>query len=83
MDIVTLIGVVGAVLLLAAFIGDAINVMEDEGFWYNLVNFLGAALLTWYAVLINSVPFIVIETVWALVGLRGLLKALAPRAKNS
>ncbi len=83
MDPITLIGVVGAALLLAAFIADALNLMEDEGLWYNILNFVGAALLTWYAVLINSVPFIVIEAVWAAVALRGMWKKLAPGAKTS
>ncbi|MEK9160447.1 MAG: hypothetical protein AAB440_00200 [Patescibacteria group bacterium] len=83
MDPITLIGVLGAALLLAAFIASALNVMENEDLWYNVLNFVGAALLTWYAVLINSWPFIVIEAVWAVVALRGMWKKLAPGAKTS
>ncbi len=82
MDTTTLIGVIGATLLLLAFIGNAVGKMEHDGTGYIIINLVGGVFLVWYASLIGSWPFIVIESVWAIVAFRGLWEKLAGGGKT-
>ena len=81
MDTTTLIGAGGAALLLAAFTLNEFNILGGESRWYQLINLLGAALLTWYAILLHSVPFIVLEGIWTAVALWHFAR-LAQKPKN-
>ena len=67
------IGVAGATILLAFFILNHFKFLANGSMWYDGGNLIGAALLAWYAHLIGSMPFLIIESVWALVSLRGLV----------
>lgn len=82
MDTTTLIGVSGATLLLIAFIANDLKKLRTESLSYNLLNLFGAALLTWYAVLLASIPFLILEGIWALVAFRDVLRRLAGKDKN-
>jgi len=82
MDTTTLIGVIGAGLLLIAFIANELGKLDAEAFAYDLINLIGAAFLVWYAVLLNSIPFLVLEGIWALVSFRDVFKKLAGGGKN-
>ena len=82
MDTTTLIGVIGAGLLLCAFIANEFKKLSVESFWYDFINLVGAFFLVWYAVLLNSLPFIVLESIWALVSLRDVVRRLAGKDKN-
>lgn len=61
------IGTLGAFLLLVAFCLEQFDVISDKSYAYDGLNLVGAGLLAWYAVLLGSVPFIVLEGIWALV----------------
>lgn len=76
-----LIGTVGAALLLIAFTLEKFELLQNNSFEYNMLNFIGAALLTWYALILNSVPFIVLEGIWALIAFWYLVRRLAIRPK--
>lgn len=65
-----LIGTIGATLILIAFVLNQLHVWKDRDLRYDIVNVLGGALLVTYAVLINSWPFAVLNSVWTLVSLR-------------
>lgn len=73
MDTTTLIGVIGAGLLLIAFIVNELKKLSVDSFWYDLLNLVGAGLLVWYALLLHSWPFVVLEGIWALVSLKDIL----------
>lgn len=62
-----LIGASGALLLLVGFALQKFGTIDGKSQTYNLLNFLGAGLLTWYSVLLGSWPFIVLEGIWTLV----------------
>ena len=81
MDATTLIGAGGAALLLVAFALSEFGILGGESRRYQLINLLGAALLTWYAILLHSVPFIVLEGIWTAVALWHFVR-LAQKAKN-
>jgi hypothetical protein len=74
MDAATLIGVAGASILLVAFVANEFHFWTTESFTYDLANLVGAGLLGWYAYLIGSVPFVILEGVWAAVALRDVMR---------
>lgn len=63
-DLVTLIGIAGAGSILFAFLMNQLDRWHNDAFWYDGVNALGAGLLIWYSVLIESWPFVVLNVVW-------------------
>ena len=73
---VLLAGVIGAAVLLLFFVLDQFGKIKNDTLWYDGGNFVGATLLAFYAYMIGSVPFTVIEVAWALVSLRDVLKDL-------
>lgn len=79
MDTTTLTGVIGAAVLLVAFGANKFGKLKTSSFSYDLLNVIGAGLLTWYAVLLNSVPFFVLEGIWTLVALRSILQRFLAR----
>jgi hypothetical protein len=83
MDSTTLVGVLGAGLLLAAFGAEKFKKLSNDSFSYDFLNLFGAGLLTWYAVLLSSTPFIILEGIWTLVALQGIIKrALKKKAEE-
>jgi hypothetical protein len=72
MDATLVIGVLGAGLLLAAFIANEFDWLEEKTYLFQGMNFAGGALLVWYSYLIVSWPFVALESVWALASLRGM-----------
>ena len=70
MDTFTLIGAVGALLLLVAFTLNQLHRWKNDYLIYDLTNFIGGLFLVAYAVLIKSYPFLVLNLVWTVVSLR-------------
>ena len=63
-----IIGIVGMCFILIAFILDEfIKKFNQDTIQYNSLNIIGAALLTYYAFSLNSVPFIILNVVWFVV----------------
>ena len=74
-----LIGTVGVALLLGAFVLNLLKLMRADGYAYVLLNFLGAVLACYSSYLIDFIPFIALEGVWALAAAFALArKALIP-----
>lgn len=82
MDTTLVIGVLGAGLLLVAFVLNQFRMLDRESLTYDALNFVGGALLVWYAILLQSIPFLVLEGVWAIVSLRDVLLRLARKGEN-
>ena len=68
------LSVVGAVLVLGAFGLLNLGKIRPTDVSYSVVNFLGAALLTWVAVADRRAGFIILEATWALMSLVPLLR---------
>jgi len=66
MDIVLVIGASGMSLLLIAFVLNLFKKIMQDSIVYNVFNIIGSALLVYYAYILNSIPFIILEAVWAL-----------------
>jgi hypothetical protein len=62
-----IIGIIGMILILMAFILDEfVDKFNQNTLQYNLTNILGSGLLTYYAYTLNSVPFIILNIAWFL-----------------
>jgi uncharacterized membrane protein len=73
-----LLSLVGAVLVLIAFIALQLGRMNREDVAFNLLNFFGSGCLAWVAIADRRAGFIVLEVAWAIFSLVPLLRR--PRA---
>ena len=69
-----LINSVGVTLILIAFLLLTLKKVSAQNIYYNLLNFVGAGLACYGSYLIKSIPFVVLEGIWSLVALYGLVK---------
>lgn len=67
-------GSIGVTLLLLAFFLNLIDKIKTDSLPYLLLNFLGAGIACLASVLLNYMPFVILEGCWALVSLVGLVK---------
>lgn len=79
MDLLIIIGVVGALLALAAFVGNELEWVSAKSFAYDLVNFVSALMLLYYAFTTRAYPFVLTNSVWALVSGIDVFKYLLKR----
>jgi len=61
----TVIGSIGVALLLVAFVLNLLHLLRADGFAYSVLNLVGAALACYSSWLIDFMPFVVLEGVWA------------------
>ncbi len=71
-SMVVFIGTSGAFIILVFFLLNQFHKIDRDSIWYDLGNFIGSGLLVVYAYLISSIPFLVLNAVWALVSLRDI-----------
>ena len=72
-----LIAGLGAALVLAGYFALQRGWLASEDRVYNALNFFGAALLTWVAVVDRRWGFIILEGAWALLSFPGMLRRVA------
>jgi hypothetical protein len=72
-----LIGSIGVALLLAAFVLNLAKRVSTGSPSYTLLNLAGASLACYSSYLIDFVPFVVLEGVWALAALAALVRMTA------
>lgn len=76
----TIIGFAGVALLLLAFLLNLFKLMRADGYPYAMLNFVGAALACYSSYLINFMPFVVLEGVWALAAAGAITQKAIARA---
>lgn len=69
-----LIGINGVAILLIAFFLNLVGWLKMDSRLYLFLNFIGAALACAASLIINYLPFVVLEGVWSLVALISLLR---------
>jgi len=74
-----IVSVVGATLVLLAYALSQAGRLKPADLAYGVMNFVGASLLTWVAVVDWRVGFILLESVWAVLSLMPLLRRSALR----
>lgn len=69
-------GTIGVGLVLLAYFFNTIKMIPENGKFFFILNVIGGALSCYAAVLINFIPFVVLEAIWTLVSVYGLAKTL-------
>jgi hypothetical protein len=69
-----LVSLVGAILILGAYVALQRGWLPRESRAYNAMNFVGSALLTYAAVRNWNLGFVILEGAWALLSLPGTLR---------
>ena len=68
------IGSIGVFLILLAYILNVFGRLQHQDLAFILLNLIGASLACLASVLMNYVPFIVLEAIWSLVSLVSLIR---------
>jgi hypothetical protein len=68
------IGILGSILCILALAITLYNGKFGESSYYKLLNLVGGSLLLYYAIAINSLPFIILEGIWVLLPAISLIK---------
>ena len=58
------IGILGSCLCLIALSLTVFKKQFGDSYEYKLLNIIGGSLLLYYAIIINSIPFIILEIAW-------------------
>jgi hypothetical protein len=83
MEISTVVGSLGVGLLLFAFIMNLFRFISQDSRTYIILNILGAGAACVASVMISFVPFIILEVIWVLVGVAGLVKTFRRREEEA
>lgn len=81
MNFSTMIGSLGVTLLLVAFVLNLFKFISQESSLYILLNIIGAGLSCYASVLINYMPFVILEGTWCLVAAAAFVKKMASPSK--
>jgi hypothetical protein len=79
-----LVGVAGISLILLGFYRTSFGKWSTHSFWYELDNLVGAILLVIYSLHHHAYISVILDTIWAIVALRGItsLKERRLRARQ-
>lgn len=76
---IQILSIVGALLILVPFAGSQMGRLSTQTLAYQLMNLAGSAGLTAVAVVERQYGFILLEGIWAMVSLAGLVRVLKMR----
>ncbi|HET9747333.1 MAG TPA: hypothetical protein VFP97_16575 [Chitinophagaceae bacterium] len=74
------IGTIGVGLLLVAYFLNTMKWIPENGKFFFIINTIGGGLSCYAAVLINFLPFVVLEAIWTFVSVYGLLTGRGAKA---
>ncbi|MBA4239213.1 MAG: hypothetical protein C0448_00695 [Sphingobacteriaceae bacterium] len=77
MSYTDIISTIGVSLILLAFFLNTFKYISDNGKLYFVLNIVGGAFACYGSVLLNSLPFIILEGTWSVVALIGLAKTFS------
>ncbi|MCX6297244.1 MAG: hypothetical protein NTX97_14535 [Bacteroidetes bacterium] len=76
------IGFIGVSILLLAFFLNLSNKMHKDSVSYILMNIIGAGIACLASILINYIPFVVLEGCWTIVSIMALINVLRVKKTN-
>ena len=68
------IGSIGVTILLIAYFLNLTNSIKKDGITYLLLNVIGAGIACFASILLDYLPFIILEGCWTLVSALGLTR---------
>lgn len=77
---IQIVGITGAAVVLIAFAMNQLQYWKNSDIKYDVANFAGGVLLSVYAILINSLPFAILNFIWMAVSLRDVVNNFKKRA---
>ncbi len=81
MDLSLIFGLSGMFLLLIVFMLELFEALDAENPIYIIVNIAGSALMAYYALLIDSLPFLILNCVWCLASVYDIMRISLKRHK--
>ena len=72
------IGTLGVGIILLAYFFNTTKMVPENGKLFFVLNTLGGAVSCYAAVLIDFIPFVVLEAIWTVVSIYGLIKTYKP-----
>jgi hypothetical protein len=82
MTITDLTGVIGVTILLVAYLLILMKKISSDGILYISLNLVGAGIACIASIMLNYVPFIVLEAAWTIVSMYSLIKKLIKKIDN-
>ena len=76
MDLATIIGIIGVSGILGGYFLNQFKLIDQDSYSYILLNLIGAGLAFISSVMIESLPFMILEGVWAMVSTVALGKKI-------
>ena len=76
MNTINWIGFIGVFLILLAYILNVLGKLKSKDLTFILLNLIGASLACLASILMDYLPFIILEGVWTLVSLIALINYL-------
>ena len=76
MDYNEIVGTIGTGLILIAYYLNTIGMIIKNGKLFYVMNIIGAAVACYASWLLDFRPFIILEGVWTLVSIYGLMKTM-------
>ena len=67
------IGTIGVGLILLAYFLNTMKLVPENGKFFFILNVIGGAVSCYAAVLISFMPFVVLEGIWTIVSIWGLV----------
>lgn len=71
-----LIGTIGVGIVLIAYFLNNFSIIERNGNLYFILNIIGASIACYASILINYIPFIVLEGSWVLLSVISLISSI-------
>ena len=80
--LIEIIGFSGMFLILLAFLMNKMHKWMHDDAAYDITNSTGSLLLMIYAVMLKSYPFLILNSIWFIVSMRGLLTGLQKKKRK-
>ena len=74
-------GLIGVTILLVAYFLNLRDVIKKDSFDYLLLNSIGAGIACFASILLNYMPFIILEGCWTIVSVKGLINYLQEKKR--
>lgn len=65
-----IIGLIGMSFILVAFIFNQLHKWKDTYLRYDIFNAIGSGLLIYYSIILESLPFFILNAIWFIVSIR-------------